>query len=399
MITVVLDKRRKLRDEKYNLSIRVCHKDKVQYLPFIKMTESQYAQVFVRQSIDENSIKFRESVNEFKSRCERIFSGMGTFNPGQFRELVKQKEKEIPKTLILKDLFNYFMENYEGITLKTRQHFRLSINKLESFQPGLTVHDITPEFLKHFDLANQKEGLSRSTIDGIFRNLRRVINYFTLEKKLIPNTYEYPFGRGKYSIKSFFGRKFVLKNEEIQKVIDFKDFDSKYQEYSRDIWLFLYRAHGINFGDLLRMKWDNIHGDRIIIYRKKTEHTRKNNIKPLAIPTEKLQGILNRIGVKESPFILGLLEEEYNENTFENLSHKTRSKINENLLVISNKLNLSVPLKLKTARDCYATTMKRAGVPTIFIGEALGHASPSTTEHYLDSLDFETVLEINKHVL
>jgi integrase len=399
MITVVQDKRRKLRDDKYNLSIRVCHKDKVQYLPITKMTEGQYTQVFVKQSIDEKSIKFRESVNELKSKCERIFSGLGTYSPERFRELVKQKEKETPKTLVLKDLFNYFMENYEGITLKTRQHFRLSINKLEAFQAGLTVHDMTPEFLKHFDLAKQKEGLSRSTIDGILRNLRRVINYFTLENKIIPKTYEYPFGRGKYSIKSFFGRKFVLKNEEIQRVIDFKDFDTKYQEYSRDVCVFLYRAHGINYGDLLRMRWDNIHGDRIIIYRKKTEHTRKNNIKPLTIPTEKLQEIIDRIGVKESPFILGLLEDGYNENTFENLSHKTRSRINENLLVISNKLNLSVPLKLKTARDCYATTMKRAGVPTIFIGEALGHASPSTTEHYLDSLDFEAVLEINKHVL
>jgi integrase len=324
---------------------------------------------------------------------------MGIYNPESFRVLVRQKDKEIPKTLILKDLFNYYIDNYEGITLKTKQHFRLSINKLESFQKGLTVYDITPEFLRHFDLAKQKEGLSRSTIDSIFRNLRRIINYFTLEKKIIPNTYEYPFGRGKFSIKSFFARKLVMRNDEIQRVIDFQDFDNKDQEYARDIWLFLYRAHGINFVDLLRMKWTNIQGDCIIIYRKKTERTRKNNVKPLTIPTEKLQRIIDKIGIKDSPYIIGLLEEGYSENTFENLNHKVRPKINDNLLDISNKLNLSVPLKLKTARDSYATPMKRAAVPIIYISDTLGHTSPVTTEHYLDSLDIDIVKEINKHIL
>jgi integrase len=81
------------------------------------------------------------------------------------------------------------------------------------------------------------------------------------------------------------------------------------------------------------------------------------------------------------------------------LLHKVRSKINDNLLDISNKLNLSVPLKLKTARDSYATPMKRAGVPIIYISDTLGHTSPVTTEHYLDSLDIDIVKEINKHIL
>jgi integrase len=399
-IKLVKDKRKKLRDNKFSLAIRVCHKSSVQYLSISKMSEIQYEQVFVKQSKDEKSISFRESVNELMTKCERIFSGMSTYNPKRFRELVYEKDKEIPKTLVLKNLFTYFIENYEGITLRTRYHFRLTMNILESYQQGLTVNDITPMFLRHFEKIKLEEGLARSTIDGINRNLRRIINYFMLEKKIIPKTYEYPFGRGGYSVKSFFGRKFVMTNEEIQKIVDFKDFDNKEQEYARDIWLFLYRASGINYADLLRMRWSNITGGYIIIFRKKTERTRKNNIKPLTIPIEpNLQEIIDKVGVKDSPFILGILPDGYSEITFENKSHKVRSILNENLLVISNKLKLSVPLKLKTARDCYATTLKRAGVPTIYIGETLGHASPITTEHYLDSLDSEKIREINKHIL
>jgi len=262
------------------------------------------------------------------------------------------------------------------------------------------VNDITPEFLKHYELTEKEKGVSQSTINGVFRNLRRIVNYFTHEKKTIPKSYEYPFGPGGYSIKSFYGRKLVMTNDEIQKVIDFKDFDNKDQEYARNIWVFLYRTNGINFADLLRMRWSHIQGGYLMFYRKKTESTRKNNIKPITVPiTSKLQELIDKLGDRDSPFILGLLKEGYKENTFENLSHKVRSKLNENLLEIGVKLNLSVPLKLKTARDCYATTLKRAGVSKDNIGEMLGHSNSVVTEHYLASLDIEKTQEINQHIL
>ncbi len=99
---------------------------------------------------------------------------MGTYNPKRFRELVYSQEKEVPKTLLLKDLFLNYIENYEGIALKTRQHFRLSINKLESFQPELTVYDITPEFLRRYEVAARNEGLSRA--GRLSKNVSRLIS-------------------------------------------------------------------------------------------------------------------------------------------------------------------------------------------------------------------------------
>jgi len=53
-----------------------------------------------------------------------------------------------------------------------------------------------------------------------------------------------------------------------------------------------------------------------------------------------------------------------------------------------------VPLKLKTARDCYATTLKPAGVSKDNIGEMPGHSNLVVTEHYLASLDIEKTKEI-----
>jgi hypothetical protein len=67
---------------------------------------------------------------------------------------------------------------------------------------------------------------------------------------------------------------------------------------------------------------------------------------------------LGKVGRKDSPFILGLLKEGYTDDTFENRSHKLRQKINREWPKISEKLKFSVCLKLKTARDTYATSLK-----------------------------------------
>ncbi len=82
------------------------------------------------------------------------------------------------------------------------------------------------------------------------------------------------------------------------------------EEYARDIWIFLYKCNGINFADLLSMKWSNKHGECLEFYRKKTETTRKTNRKKIMIPlTNDLKSIIEKVGVKDSPFILGKLND------------------------------------------------------------------------------------------
>jgi len=54
----------------------------------------------------------------------------------------------------------------------------------------------------------------------------------------------------------------------------------------------------------------------LLLTRIYTQLTRKNNIKPKTVPiTLKLQELFDKVGVKDSPFILGLLDEGFAENT------------------------------------------------------------------------------------
>ena len=191
-----------------------------------------------------------------------------------------------------------------------------------------------------------------------------------------------------------------MTNSEIASVIELKEFNSKQEEYARDIWEMLYRCNGINFADLLRMRWDNIQGEYLIFFRKKTETTRKSNKKEIVVPlSSKLKDLIDKIGVKDSPFILGKLKDGYSDSMFENKNHKWKKIVNQRLDEISKRLNLSIPLRIKNARDSYAMTLRRAGVSKDNIGDMLGHSNSIVTEHYLGSMNPETTFDINKHLL
>lgn len=402
---IVLDKRVKKKNDQFNLAIRMVNGNDVMYMNITNMTEKQYDQIFIKRTKDENSIQFRETCNGYISKCERLFSDLKPFDKKQFRQLFFQKDEssddsnQVSKpseSMFLSQLFTIYISKKE-LKIRTKTHYNMTITTLEKYQPLLTVYDITPMFLKLFEKQKLESGWSLATVNSHYRNLRSVLNYFMNEDKIISKHYQYPFSKGGYSISSFFPQKLVLKNDEIQKVISFKDFDNKQQEIARDIWVFLYRCNGINFVDLLRMRWTQIQGEYIMITRKKTETTRKNNIKPIVVPiNEQLLKSIDKIGNKNSPFVLGELKEGYKESTLENKNHKIKQTINRNLSEVSKKLNLSVPLKLETARDSYATSLKRGGKSKDQIGEMLGHSNSVVTEHYLGSLDTDKTFEINE---
>lgn len=266
---IVLDKRTRLKSGKYNLAIRLVNGNDVMYINIAKITEDQYDQVFIKKSKDKESIQFRDTCNGYISKCERIFSEFKPFNKARFRELFMNKDKDIPQSFILSELFDYYIDKAEDIRPKTKNSLRYTKNRLEDFKPGISVGDVTVSFLKKFEKNEIDDNNSQATIDHHMRNLRSIINYFTNVVKLIPKEYEYPFGKGGFTISSFFPSKQVLKEAEIKSVVELNEFKSKEHEYARDIWLLLYRCNGANFADLLRMEWSQITGDFIFFTRKK----------------------------------------------------------------------------------------------------------------------------------
>jgi len=406
-------KKNKPDDYKYPLCVRANIKHDTIYLQisqdrtmtqFVKLTKQQFELVFVKKSLDTQSIYFRERCRTHITRCELILSSLGdNYTRDEFVKLYRNDGEIVINqpfnSLVLTDICNHYIDNSSGRSVKYKSHLRTSVNVFNNYQAALTILDITPSFLEGFK--NSKEGLiSPATLQSYNRDIRKLINYATNTLKIVPATYQYPYGNGGYTIGSYFPTKMVMREEEIQKVVDLKEFNSPEQKYARDIWLFLYRCNGINFIDLLNLRWDNMKGDYFVFYRRKTRKTRKNNIKPIKSPiTNGIKELLETVGDRSSPYIIGQLKEGSNENTITNKCEKLKGIYNKHLREISSKLNLSVPLLTETARDCYATTLYRNGVSKEDIGEMLGHSNSIITEHYLAGITIEKTNEINKHIL
>lgn len=125
------------------------------------------------------------------------------------------------------------------------------------------------------------------------------------------------------------------------------------EEYARDIWEILYRLNGINFIDLLKLRWDNIQGNRFVFYRHKTLKTRRNNIRPIEVVINpKIQKLLDKIGDKNSPYVIGEIDEkQYSEKYLNNKNHKLKGKINTRLKKLGKRLGLTLSLDISMARD------------------------------------------------
>ena len=397
---VVLDKRKKLKGAKFNLAVRMVNGNDVMYINIQKMTQNQYDKVFNNKVKDEDSRKFLDTCNGYIAKCERIFSELQPFNKETFRQRFWETDKDKPKSLFLTELFDYYIENKENIKPTTVDSLRYTINRFEAFKEGVSVGDVTVSFLKKFEKNEIDKDNSRATIDHHMRNLRSILNYFTHYVKVIPKEYQYPFGPGGFTVSGYFPSTQVLKESEIQSVIDLNEFKSDEHRFARDVWVMLYRFNGANFADLLRMKWSQINGNFIYFTRKKTESTRKNNKKPIIVPiTDKLRDSISRVGDKNSPFILGMLKEGYDESYFKNRNHKIRQQINRNLKDLGEKLKLSQPLYLGSARDCYSNTLNRNNTDIKQISQMLGHSNVIITEHYLAGLNPDVTFGINESIL
>lgn len=143
----------------------------------------------------------------------------------------------------------------------------------------------------------------------------------------------------------------------------------------------------------LRNRIDNC----FVITREKTKLTSRANPRPIRIPIiPRLQVLLDKVGKKDSPYVLGMVRDDMSEQAIMNKKKKVAKLVNQHLKAIGERLGLSVDLLTKTARDAYATSLKKKGAKIEMIAEQMGHSNTSVTQHYLDSFDDEYLMELNE---
>jgi site-specific recombinase XerD len=396
---ITLDKRTQKKNGTFPLKLRVTDYNKVRFVPLkADYTEVQFESIFGKNA-KKSYAEYKVAAESVLHRAIEIEKTLKPFNYEVFRDLLfSNQDFKRRSGIYVGDLFDLVIKRKtnEGC-FKTATSYKSSKSILLKFRPDLKIDEVTPEFLRQFEswYISRNEGKLTSSISIYLRPLRAIFNELISEGKL-PQDVIYPFGRYRYIIPEVRRAKTTLKRDEIIKILTCKNFENEDEEFARNLWVFQFYCNGVNLKDLINIKWSDQIDQSFVIRREKTKNTMRGNPQLVRIPiTSKLQSILDQIGDRNSPYVLGFLNKNCSESTILNKKSKVGKFMNSNLIKLGERLGLSVKLTTKVARDAYATTLKKSGVSIEAIAEMLGQTSTAVTKHYLDSFDQEQIHEIN----
>ena len=257
---------------------------------------------------------------------------------------------------------------------------------------------ITPKWLSSYQSEMERKGISYATMGMRFRTLRAIFND-AISKDLIKQSM-YPFGKGKFEIPTGSGREMALSIDDIRKIAAY-ECQTDTQAMCRDLWMFSFYCNGVNFGDMCRLKYDNIEQNEIYFYRKKTFNKTKDKKEIIAPILEPMQCIIDRWGNPNTgkdvfvfPFCNGSTAEEQIRHEIHNVIRLTNKQIKN----VSKALTLP-DISTYSARHSYATILAKKRVPESYIAEQLGHANRTVTQNYFDNYTKEERIQYNSMLL
>ncbi|HWD90317.1 MAG TPA: site-specific integrase [Mucilaginibacter sp.] len=271
---------------------------------------------------------------------------------------------------------------------------------LDKFRPGVLLTDVNYRFLESFEywLRNVRKNKDTS-ISVKMRNLQRVMN-LAIEDKLIKQE-DYPFGEKRYSVNRRLDhstKKIAIRTDKIGRLKALEVDPGTGLHFAQQLFLFSYYCRGMNFIDMMFLKWTDLPDDTIHYVRRKTRG--KFDI-PINRHTSAILEYFKHNNTNVGGYVFPILDDRIHVTSKQKYTKKKSAlkKVNYNLKLIAKMIG-EPTLKLTTnvGRHSYATGLKRAGVDTSYITEALGHATQEQTQTYLDSFEEGTIERLEEGI-
>jgi integrase len=321
----------------------------------------------------------------------------------KIKDIVQQLEYENDFSLenlntrlgkVVNDTLNTaFQAKIESLLKENRigsyNYYKDTLKVIEEFAgKHITFDYVTVAWLKKFEKHLLNTGRNYTTIGMRCRAIRAIMND-ALSVGVIKEK-QYPFGHGKYEIPTGQGRKLALTLQQIKTLVTYTD-GSEATKHYRDLWFFSYLCNGINFADLITLKYSNIQNGEIYFIRAKTINTAKVKKEICALITPEMQTIMDRWGnpdKRPDTYIFNFLKGNETPMQIKTRVRDVISNCNRCLRKIGKAIGIE-GLSTYTARHSYATVLKRSGANIAYISESLGHNDIKTTENYLASFEKE----------
>lgn len=393
----------------------ICRKDKIRqdgtvlvYLRFTHNRERRYVSTGIYiQAKDWNS-ETQHFINE-NSENEEIQLQIESIKYKYIKRLkqLEALDKEISISALLdekriktsgytlKECLEQAIERLEALGKYTSaSKHKTALSLFMQFKPTPTrLEEIDFQLLEEFELFLIRRGNRSNSIATKFSLLKAAYNKAMEEGKFTPKSN--PFRQFKVGKLWTATVKRAIGKEDIQRIEQYTPSKkAPYLSFARDIFLFSYYTAGINFGDMARLKQENIAGGRLYYTRHKTGKLLSYKLMPKALE------IIQRYQNPASEYLFPILNSSHKTELQKfNRIHKALAKTNKALKQIGEELKIPNKLTTYVARHSYATVLRRAGVATSIISSSLGHSSEKVTQIYLDSFENKQIDEAMQHLV
>ena len=258
----------------------------------------------------------------------------------------------------------------------------------------IMFREITVEVLDKYETYLRATGSNDGGIGVRMRELRALYND-AIKKGVVDEKY-YPFKVYKVSKLKGKGFKKALTREEVRLIEELDEVKYPHLLEAKNLFVFSYFTRGMNFYDLMKLRWENIDGDKLIYTRSKTKG--RFIVKIL----EPVKDILNyyKSFNKNTNYVFPiLLKEGLTPMQIENRKAKKLKRFNSDLKKIAEIIGIEKPLTSYVARHSFATNLKELGVSTDIISQSMGHQNVSITTAYLKDFDNEIIDDANERLL
>jgi len=378
-----------LTNKKYPISLRVTKDRKSKFFSTIfKAFENEWEEKSGRfNKNNSNYIQNNRVIGKFEDRALKVLAELELEKEQYTLDDFEQRFR-VDSNPISMNVFSFWEEIISEMVTAGRtgnaranNDTRKSLNQFNSSSNKLTFNEITPEFLYKYDVFLRSRGGTDGGIGVRMRAIRALFN-MAIERKLA-NADDYPFTTYKISKLKGKGFKRALSMDDVRKIIDKDLTDYPNLINARNYFVFSFYTRGMNFTDMMKLRWSNISDDQIHYTRSKTKG---NFIIKILPPVQKILDSYKDDKTTKYVFPI-LLKDKLSPDQLENRKNKTLKKYNKKLKEIAGICGITKPLSSYVARHSFANCLKQKGVATDVISESMGHQNLAVTQAYLKELE------------
>lgn len=395
-IKIVLRKKAR-KDGRFPINLRVT---KAQKSKFISLNMYCKENEFESEQFKRNYLNYRQKnqiLMNLKTKALKILDDYSLnqrdFTLEEFEAKFRGKKSHHPNIIEFFD--EIISEMVRAGRISNANAYKETKTALVKFK-GATIYfaDVTPEFLEKFEVFLREKGNQNGGIAFKMRELRAIFNKAIMRDIISQEIY--PFKYYKISRLKSRPNKRALKIDEFKRIrdVDIAKYPHLLEAYH--YFLFSFYTRGMNFIDMMKLRWSQIKNGRIYYNRSKTKGNFSIEITP------KVQEILSYYQNQNRPteFVFPiLLSKDLTHRQIANRKHKVLSRYNKKLKKLGKIAKVESKLTSYVARHSFATILKQKGTSTDIISELMGHADVNITMTYLKEFDNEVLDRENRKLM